>query len=126
MITVPAYFDDAQRSGATKDAAKLAGLNVLRLLNGATLRPSRMDSTNKPKALSRSTTSAAETLTYQSCAWSRGVFEVLATAGYPSGGDDFARRWRSTFRYPGVYTRALSPTGQANLHAAARVAAKEL
>jgi molecular chaperone HscA len=41
VITVPAYFDDAQRQ-ATKDAARLAGLNVLRLLNEPTAEPSHM------------------------------------------------------------------------------------
>jgi molecular chaperone HscA len=58
VITVPAYFDDAQRQ-ATKDAAQLAGLNVLRLLNEPTAAAIAYGLDNARKASTRSTTWAA-------------------------------------------------------------------
>ena len=80
VITVPAYFDDAQRQ-STKDAARLAGLNVLRLLNEPTA-----------AAIAYGLDSGQEGVTFDISILrlSRGVFEVLATGGDTAlGGDDF-------------------------------------
>jgi molecular chaperone HscA len=76
VITVPAYFDDAQRQ-ATKDAAKLAGLNVLRLIN-------------EPTAAAVAYDLGGGTFDISILKLHKGVFEVLATNGHPHlGGDDF-------------------------------------
>ena len=64
MITVPAYFDDAQRQ-ATKDAAKLAGLNVLRLLNEPTAAALAYGLDNGAEASTWFMTSAAVRLTFR-------------------------------------------------------------
>jgi molecular chaperone HscA len=65
VITVPAYFDDAQRQ-ATKDAARLAGLNVLRLLNEPTAAAIAYGLDNGPRASTRFTTWAAAPSTFPS------------------------------------------------------------
>jgi len=67
VITVPAYFDDAQRQ-ATKDAAQLAGLNVLRLTTNPPPRPSPMAWTTPVKASTPSTTWVAALSIFPSCA----------------------------------------------------------
>ena len=88
MITVPAYFNDAQRQ-ATKDAGRIAGLEVLRLVNEPTAARWPTVSTSARKASSRSTISAAARSTSRSCKLHDGIFEVLATNGDTHlGGDD--------------------------------------
>ena len=89
VITVPAYFNDAQRT-ATRDAGRLAGLEVLRIVNEPTAASLAygLDAA-QPAARSRSTTSAAARSTSRSCAVEDGVFQVLATGGDTHlGGDD--------------------------------------
>ena len=128
VITVPAYFDDAQRQ-ATKDAARLAGLNVLRLLNEPTA-----------AAIAYGLDKAAEgtfvvydlgggTFDVSVLKLSRGVFEVLATGGDSAlGGDDFDRviaEWFCT-QHGIAGVEALSPSAQRSLLGAARSAKEAL
>ena len=126
VITVPAYFDDAQRQ-ATKDAAKLAGLNVLRLLNEPTAAAVAYGLDKQSEGTFLIYDLGGGTFDVSILRLSRGVFEVLATAGDTHlGGDDFdAALAKHAFDTWGL-TRALSPTGQANLHAAARSAKEQL
>ncbi|MDQ7743876.1 Fe-S protein assembly chaperone HscA [Hydrogenophaga pseudoflava] len=128
VITVPAYFDDAQRQ-ATKDAARLAGLNVLRLLNEPTA-----------AAIAYGLDKAAEgtfvvydlgggTFDVSVLRLSKGVFEVLATGGDSAlGGDDFDRviaQWFCT-QHGIAGVEALAPTAQRALLGAARMAKEAL
>ncbi|MFN9030673.1 MAG: Fe-S protein assembly chaperone HscA [Betaproteobacteria bacterium] len=124
VITVPAYFDDAQRQ-ATRDAARLAGLNVLRLLNEPTA-----------AALAYGLDSAAEgiyavydlgggTFDVSILKLTKGVFEVLATGGDSAlGGDDFDHRLYC-WALEQANLSLLAPEDQSLLTAKAR-AAKEL
>jgi len=128
VITVPAYFDDAQRQ-ATKDAARLAGLNVLRLLNEPTA-----------AAIAYGLDKAAEgtfviydlgggTFDVSVLRLSQGVFEVLSTGGDSAlGGDDFDRAIAEWFcRQHGLDgVAALSPSAQRSLLTAARAAKEAL
>src|SRR5476649_3003459 len=92
VITVPAYFDDAQRQ-ATKDAAKLAGLNVLRLLNEPTAAAVAYGLDNAAEGIYAVYDLGGGTFDLSILKLSRGVFEVLATAGDTAlGGDDFDHR----------------------------------
>jgi molecular chaperone HscA len=92
VITVPAYFDDAQRQ-ATKDAAKLAGLNVLRLLNEPTAAAVAYGLDNAAEGLFVVYDLGGGTFDVSVLHLSKGVFEVLATNGDSAlGGDDFDRR----------------------------------
>ncbi len=92
VITVPAYFDDAQRQ-ATKDAAKLAGLNVLRLLNEPTAAAIAYGLDNASEGIYAVYDLGGGTFDISILKLSRGVFEVLATNGDASlGGDDFDQR----------------------------------
>ncbi|MDC7703447.1 Fe-S protein assembly chaperone HscA [Vogesella indigofera] len=92
VITVPAYFDDAQRQ-ATKDAAKLAGLNVLRLLNEPTAAAIAYGLDNGAEGTYVVYDLGGGTFDVSVLALTRGVFEVLATSGDSSlGGDDFDHR----------------------------------
>ena len=89
VITVPAYFDDAQRQ-STKDAAKLAGLNVLRLLNEPTAAAIAYGLDSKQEGLIAVYDLGGGTFDISILRLSRGVFEVLATGGDTAlGGDDF-------------------------------------
>ena len=126
VITVPAYFDDAQRQ-ATKDAAKLAGLNVLRLLNEPTAAAVAYGLDKHAEGTFLIYDLGGGTFDVSILRLSRGVFEVLATAGDTHlGGDDFdSALAKHAFDTWGL-TRTLSPTGQANLHAAARGAKEAL
>jgi molecular chaperone HscA len=128
VITVPAYFDDAQRQ-ATKDAAKLAGLTVLRLLNEPTA-----------AAIAYGLDKAAEgtfvvydlgggTFDVSVLRLSRGVFEVLATGGDSAlGGDDFDRVIAEWFceQHGIAGVEALAPGAQRTLLTAARTAKEAL
>ncbi len=92
VITVPAYFDDAQRQ-ATKDAARLTGLNVLRLLNEPTAAAIAYGLDNAAEGLYAVYDLGGGTFDISILKLSRGVFEVLATNGDSAlGGDDFDRR----------------------------------
>ncbi len=92
VITVPAYFDDAQRQ-ATKDAAKLAGLNVLRLLNEPTAAAVAYGLDNASEGLYAVYDLGGGTFDLSILKLSRGIFEVLATNGDSAlGGDDFDHR----------------------------------
>ena len=92
VITVPAYFDDAQRQ-ATKDAAKLAGINVLRLLNEPTAAAVAYGLDNASEGVFVIYDLGGGTFDISILRLSRGVFEVLATNGDSAlGGDDFDRR----------------------------------
>ena len=89
VITVPAYFDDAQRQ-STKDAAKLAGLNVLRLLNEPTAAAIAYGLDSEQEGLIAVYDLGGGTFDISILRLSRGVFEVLATGGDTAlGGDDF-------------------------------------
>jgi molecular chaperone HscA len=92
VITVPAYFDDAQRQ-ATKDAARLAGLNVLRLLNEPTAAAIAYGLDNAAEGIYAVFDLGGGTFDISILKLSRGVFEVLATNGDSAlGGDDFDHR----------------------------------
>ncbi|MEN9452184.1 MAG: hypothetical protein RLZZ369_1243 [Pseudomonadota bacterium] len=89
VITVPAYFDDAQRQ-ATKDAAQMAGLNVLRLLNEPTAAAIAYGLDNGAEGLYAIYDLGGGTFDISLLQLSRGVFEVVATGGDSAlGGDDF-------------------------------------
>nr|WP_086941248.1 Fe-S protein assembly chaperone HscA [Thaumasiovibrio occultus] len=89
VITVPAYFDDAQRAG-TKDAAKLAGLNVLRLLNEPTAAAIAYGLDSGQEGVIAVYDLGGGTFDISILRLSKGVFEVLATGGDSAlGGDDF-------------------------------------
>src|SRR4029077_5662781 len=92
VITVPAYFDDAQRQ-ATKDAAKLAGLNVLRLLNEPTAAAIAYGLDNAAEGIYAVYDLGGGTFDISILKLSKGVFEVMATNGDAAlGGDDFDQR----------------------------------
>jgi len=92
VITVPAYFDDAQRQ-ATKDAARLAGLNVLRLLNEPTAAAIAYGLDNSSEGIYAVYDLGGGTFDISVLKLTKGVFEVLATNGDSAlGGDDFDRR----------------------------------
>ena len=89
VITVPAYFDDAQRQ-ATKDAAKLAGINVLRLLNEPTAAAVAYGLDTGNEGIIAVFDLGGGTFDISILRLNKGVFEVLATGGDSAlGGDDF-------------------------------------
>jgi molecular chaperone HscA len=92
VITVPAYFDDAQRQ-ATKDAARLAGLNVLRLLSEPTAAALAYGLDKNAEGLYVVYDLGGGTFDVSLLKLTKGVFEVLATGGNSQlGGDDFDQR----------------------------------
>lgn len=92
VITVPAYFDDAQRQ-ATKDAARLAGLNVLRLLNEPTAAAIAYGLDNRSEGTFVVYDLGGGTLDVSVLQLTKGLFEVKATNGNSAlGGDDFDHR----------------------------------
>ena len=92
VITVPAYFDDAQRQ-ATKDAGRLAGLNVLRLLNEPTAAAIAYGLENAAEGIYAVYDLGGGTFDLSILKLSKGVFEVVATSGDSMlGGDDFDQR----------------------------------
>jgi len=92
VITVPAYFDDAQRQ-ATKDAAQLAGLHVLRLLNEPTAAAVAYGLDNASEGVYVIYDLGGGTFDVSILRLSKGIFEVLATNGDSAlGGDDFDHR----------------------------------
>lgn len=91
VITVPAYFDDAQRQ-ATKDAAQLAGLNVLRLINEPTAAAIAYGLDNASEGVYAVYDLGGGTFDISILRLTRGVFEVIATGGDSAlGGDDYDR-----------------------------------
>jgi molecular chaperone HscA len=98
VITVPAYFDDAQRQ-ATKDAAQLAGLNVLRLINEPTAAAIAYGLDNASEGIYAVYDLGGGTFDISILRLSRGVFEVLATGGDSAlGGDDYDRALAQVMR----------------------------
>ena len=92
VITVPAYFDDAQRQ-ATKDAARLAGINVLRLINEPTAAAIAYGLEHGSEGLYAVYDLGGGTFDISLLRLSAGVFEVVATGGDSAlGGDDFDRQ----------------------------------
>ncbi|MPS49733.1 Fe-S protein assembly chaperone HscA [Methylobacillus sp.] len=92
VITVPAYFDDAQRQ-ATKDAARIAGINVLRLLNEPTAAAIAYGLDNASEGIYVVYDLGGGTFDVSILRLTKGVFEVLSTNGDSAlGGDDFDRR----------------------------------
>jgi len=125
VITVPAYFDDAQRQ-ATKDAAQLAGLNVLRLINEPTARPLPTGWTTPVKGFMPSTIWAAGTFDISILRLTKGVFEVIATGGDSAlGGDDYdAALAEWVLQQAGV--QALTASDKAAVKVAARACKEAL
>jgi molecular chaperone HscA len=125
VITVPAYFDDAQRQ-ATKDAAQLAGLNVLRLINEPTAAAIAYGLDNASEGVYAVYDLGGGTFDISILRLSVGVFEVLATGGDSAlGGDDYDRAladWILT-QTP---LQVSSPEDQAMLLAAARACKEAL
>jgi molecular chaperone HscA len=124
VITVPAYFDDAQRQ-ATKDAAKQAGLNVLRLLNEPTAAAVAYGLDQGEEGLYVVYDLGGGTFDVSILRLTRGVFEVVATAGDPVlGGDDFDHRLAAWFAAATGGDWTGDDIGA--LHAAARAAKEAL
>ncbi|NDY91412.1 Fe-S protein assembly chaperone HscA [Ideonella livida] len=125
VITVPAYFDDAQRQ-ATKDAAQLAGLNVLRLINEPTAAALAYGLDNGSEGLYAVYDLGGGTFDISLLRLSRGVFEVVATGGDAAlGGDDFDHALASwVAQQAGVEVR--SPQAKRGLLVAARAAKEAL
>lgn len=121
VITVPAYFDDAQRQ-ATRDAARLAGLNVLRLLNEPTAAAIAYGLDNGAEGVYAVYDLGGGTFDLSLLRLSAGVFEVIATGGDTAlGGDDFDAA---------IVAHALAKVGVSHLSATERrhllVAARHL
>ncbi|RWU25449.1 Fe-S protein assembly chaperone HscA [Pseudomonas alkylphenolica] len=124
VITVPAYFDDAQRQ-ATKDAARLAGLNVLRLLNEPTAAAVAYGLDQNAEGLVAIYDLGGGTFDISILRLTGGVFEVLATGGDSAlGGDDFDHAIASWMVEQAGLSSDLDPGAQRQLLQAA-CAAKE-
>ena len=115
VITVPAYFDDAQRQ-ATKDAARLAGLNVLRLLNEPTAAAVAYGLDQQAEGVVVIYDLGGGTFDVSILRLSRGVFEVLATGGDSAlGGDDFDHKVASWVVEQAGVSSDLAPSEQREL-----------
>lgn len=124
VITVPAYFDDAQRQ-ATKDAARLAGLNVLRLLNEPTAAAVAYGLDQKAEGVVAIYDLGGGTFDISILRLTGGVFEVLATGGDSAlGGDDFDHAVADWVIAQAGLSSDLDPSAQRSLLQAA-CAAKE-
>jgi molecular chaperone HscA len=123
VITVPAYFDDAQRQ-ATKDAAQLAGLNVLRLINEPTAAAIAYGLDNASEGIYAVYDLGGGTFDISILRLTQGVFEVVATGGDSAlGGDDYDRAlltWVLAQAGWGDREAAFSPTERAQLMRTAR------
>ena len=125
VITVPAYFDDAQRQ-ATKDAAQLAGLNVLRLINEPTAAAIAYGLDNGSEGVYAVYDLGGGTFDISILRLSAGVFEVLATGGDSAlGGDDYDRALADWILAQSGQSIA-SPEDQAALLSAARACKEAL
>ena len=126
VITVPAYFDDAQRQ-STKDAAKLAGLNVLRLLNEPTAAAVAYGLDSGQEGVIAVYDLGGGTFDISILRLNKGVFEVLATGGDSAlGGDDFDVALVDYFIGEAGLERPLSPSMERQLMQQARFAKEEL
>ncbi|MCL6309360.1 Fe-S protein assembly chaperone HscA [Pseudomonas syringae] len=119
VITVPAYFDDAQRQ-ATKDAARLAGLNVLRLLNEPTAAAVAYGLDQKAEGVVAIYDLGGGTFDISILRLTGGVFEVLATGGDTAlGGDDFDHAIASWIFTDAGLSADIDPSAQRSLLQAA-------
>jgi|TARA_B110000879_G_scaffold70807_1_gene98863 molecular chaperone HscA len=126
VITVPAYFDDAQRQ-ATKDAATLAGIKVLRLLNEPTAAAIAYGLDQVEESVIAVYDLGGGTFDISILRLSRGVFEVLATGGDSAlGGDDFDRAIAEWIRQQVGMDENLEPVEQRILLEIAKSAKEEL
>lgn len=120
VITVPAYFDDAQRQ-ATKDAAQMAGLNVLRLINEPTAAAIAYGLDHATEGIYAVYDLGGGTFDISILRLSRGVFEVLATGGDSAlGGDDYDRALADWVLQASGHSQALSAQDLAQLRISAR------
>ena len=125
VITVPAYFDDAQRQ-ATKDAAKLAGLNVLRLINEPTAAAIAYGLDNASEGVYAIYDLGGGTFDISILRLSKGVFEVIATGGDSAlGGDDYDRAL-AAWVLPQLGLQAETPVDKAAVVIAARACKEAL
>ncbi|MBS3998333.1 MAG: Fe-S protein assembly chaperone HscA, partial [Hydrogenophaga sp.] len=120
VITVPAYFDDAQRQ-ATKDAAQLAGINVLRLINEPTAAAIAYGLDNAAEGVYAIYDLGGGTFDISILRLTQGVFEVMATGGDSAlGGDDYDQALGARVLAEQGVDVALNPSERAALHAEAR------
>src|SRR3954468_19271395 len=125
VITVPAYFDDAQRQ-ATKDAAQLAGLKVLRLINEPTAAAIAYGLDNGSEGIYAVYDLGGGTFDISILRLARGVFEVIATGGDSAlGGDDYDRALADLLLAK-AGLQAASATEKASVKMAARAAKERL
>jgi molecular chaperone HscA len=125
VITVPAYFDDAQRQ-ATKDAAQLAGINVLRLINEPTAAAIAYGLDQASEGVYAVYDLGGGTFDISVLRLTRGVFEVLATGGDSAlGGDDYDRALVEWVQSQTGCTIA-TPADKSNVLVAARVCKEAL
>ncbi len=127
VITVPAYFDEAQRQ-ATKDAARLAGLNVLRLLNEPTAAAIAYGLDNGSEGLYAVYDLGGGTFDLSILKLTKGVFEVLAAGGDSAlGGDDFDHAlYRHVLEEAGIAPKTLAAEDVRLLLDSVRVAKEAL
>lgn len=127
VITVPAYFDDAQRQ-ATKDAAQLAGLNVLRLINEPTAAAIAYGLDNASEGVYAIYDLGGGTFDISILRLTQGVFEVVATGGDSAlGGDDYDRAlvgW--VLAKAGLAAETLTPSDKAAMQQAGRACKEAL
>ena len=120
VITVPAYFDDAQRQ-ATKDAAQLAGINVLRLINEPTAAAIAYGLDNAAEGVYAIYDLGGGTFDISILRLTQGVFEVIATGGDSAlGGDDYDRVLADLIAQKSGYTPQTANEQAALLHEARR------
>lgn len=127
VITVPAYFDDAQRQ-ATKDAAQLAGLHVLRLINEPTAAAIAYGLDNASQGVFAIYDLGGGTFDISILRLTEGVFEVVATGGDSAlGGDDYDRALADwVLAKAGLSADTLNATDKAALQRAARTCKEAL
>jgi molecular chaperone HscA len=125
VITVPAYFDEAQRQ-ATKDAAQLAGINVLRLINEPTAAAIAYGLDNASEGIYAVYDLGGGTFDISILRLTKGVFEVIATGGDSAlGGDDYDRAL-ADWMMDKAGLRATSAGDKAGIKMAARAAKEQL
>ena len=125
VITVPAYFDEAQRQ-ATKDAAKLAGINVLRLINEPTAAAIAYGLDNASEGIYAVYDLGGGTFDISILRLTQGVFEVVATGGDSAlGGDDYDRALADWMLHK-AGVQAASASEKAAIKMAARAAKEKL
>ena len=125
VITVPAYFDDAQRQ-ATKDAARLAGINVLRLINEPTAAAIAYGLDNAAEGIYAVFDLGGGTFDISILRLTKGVFEVISTGGDSAlGGDDYDRALADgVLQQQGL--QAMSASDKASVKVGARAAKEQL